>query len=101
MASSPQRYRVTVTPVEHGGLPCQGRCSIEFEQPCGEDWMRLVEGTQRLPGLAGDERTALAIGARLLDGIARRHPELADDPLRELRAPLARLLERLQPPRPV
>lgn len=96
MASSPHRYRITVTPVENGGLPCQGRCSIEFEQPCVDDWMRVVESNQRLPGLSADERTALVIGARLLDGIARRHPALADDPLVGLRGPLAQLLARLE-----
>ncbi|KAF1688185.1 DUF3861 domain-containing protein [Pseudoxanthomonas broegbernensis] len=97
MTSPTHRYRITVTPVESGGLPCFGRCAIEFEQTSRQDWMRLVEDTQRLPGLSGDERTALAIAARLLDGIARRHPDLADDPLRELRAPLAALLERIDP----
>src|SRR5690606_21714860 len=91
MASSPQRYRITVTPVENGGLPCQGRCSIEFEQPCGDDWMRVVESNQRLPGLNADERPALVIGARLLHGIARRHPEAAEDLLAGMLDPLSRL----------
>lgn len=93
------RYRVTVTPVENGGLPCFGRCAIEFEQSSRTDWMRLVEDAQRLPGLTGDERTALVIAARLLDGIIQRHADLADTPLEELRAPLATLLARIEPPR--
>lgn len=97
MASSPQRYRITVTPVENGGLPCQGRCAIEFEQPCCDDWMRVIESNQRLPGLSADERTALVIGARLLDGIVRRHPAGADGLLDGLPAPLSRLLARLDP----
>ncbi|HET6396564.1 MAG TPA: DUF3861 family protein [Pseudoxanthomonas sp.] len=96
MTSPSHRYRVTVTPVEKGGLPCSGRCSIEFEQASDQDWMRLVEGSQRLPGLSGDERTALAVGLRLLDGLARR-PRSGEDPLRELRAPLAALLARMAP----
>jgi len=88
---------MTVTPVDSGGLPCLGRCSLEFEQPAGRgDWMRAVEHNQRLPGLAGDERAALVIGAHLLDALSRRRPDLPDDPLRELRAPLSRLVERLQ-----
>jgi hypothetical protein len=95
MASQPHRYRVTVTPVESDGLPCSGRCSIEFDQACGEDWMRLLEGSQRLPGFSGDERTALVVGARLLHGLARRARTGADDPLRALRAPLADLLQRI------
>ncbi|AKC87647.1 DUF3861 family protein [Pseudoxanthomonas suwonensis] len=98
MASSPHRYRVTVTPVERDGLPCRGRCSIEFDQACGEDWMRLLEGSQRLPGFSGDERTALVVGLRLLDGLARGPRDLAEDPLAELRAPLATLLGRIGTP---
>ena len=94
MASSPNRYRLTVTPVENDGLPCRGRCSIEFDQACSEDWMRLLEGSQRLPGFSGDERAALLVGARLLEGLARRDRGAAD-PLRELRTPLATLLARI------
>jgi len=96
MASSPHRYRVTVTPVQRDGLPCSGRCSIEFDQACGEDWMRLIEGSQRLPGFSGDERIALVVGARLLDALARRPHDTATDPLRDLRVPLAALLERIE-----
>ena len=98
MRSSPHRYRVTVTPVERDGLPCRGRCSIEFDQACGEDWIRLVEDNQRLRGFSGDERTALVVGLRLLDGLARRPRDAADDPLAELRAPLAALLQRTGTP---
>lgn len=94
MASSPNRYRVTVTPVENDGLPCRGRCSIEFDQACREDWMRLLEGSQRLPGFSGDERAALLVGARLLEGLARSERG-AGDPLQDLRAPLAALLQRI------
>jgi hypothetical protein len=95
MSSSPHRYRVTVTPIERDGLPCRGRCSIEFDQACGEDWMRLIEGTQRLPGFSGDERTALVVALRLLDGLARRPRGNGDDPLAGLRTPLASLLQRI------
>ena len=97
MSSPTHRYRITVTPVEKDGLPCTGRCSIEFEQASDQDWMRLVERTQRLPGLSGDERTALAVALRMLDGLARR-PRGGDDPLRDLRARVAALLERITPP---
>ena len=95
MSSSPHRYRVTVTPIERSGLPCRGRCSIEFDQSCGEDWMRLVEGSQRLPGFSGDERTALVVGLRLLDGLARRPRGNGEDTLAALRSPLASLLQRI------
>jgi len=98
MASSPHRYRLTVTPVESDGLPCRGRCSIEFDQPCGEDWMRMLEGSQRLPGFSGDERTALVVGLRLLDGLARRPRSNGEDPLAGLRAPLTTLLQKLATP---
>ncbi|WP_024868229.1 DUF3861 family protein [Pseudoxanthomonas suwonensis] len=97
MASTPKRYRVTVTPVERDGLPCSGRCSIEFDQACGEDWMRMIENTQRLPGYSGDERIALVVGARLLDALARTRRDIPDDPLAELRAPLEKLLARISP----
>ncbi len=59
--------------------------------------MRRIEQAQRLAGLAGDERTALVVGASLLDGIARRHPELAGGLLHTLDAPLAALLDHLSP----
>lgn len=100
MASSPHRYRITVTPVERDGLPCRGRCSIEFDQACGEDWMRMVEGSQRLPGFSGDERTALVVALRLLDGLARRPRDTAQDPLAGLRAPLSDLLQKVDTTRP-
>ncbi|WP_411834232.1 DUF3861 family protein [Pseudoxanthomonas mexicana] len=92
------RYRVTVTPVEKDGLHCAGRCAIEFEQDCEEDWMGLIEDAQRRPGAGPDERTALVIGARLLGTVARHH---GDDPAwRDIRAhsdELLRLIRRHGP----
>lgn len=95
MAPTPHRYRVTVTPVERDGLPCRGRCSIEFDQACGEDWMRMLENSQRLQGFSGDERTALVVGLRLLDSLAREPRQRGEDPLAGLRAPLDALLRKL------
>lgn len=95
MDPTPHRYRVTVTPVERDGLPCRGRCSIEFDQACGEDWMRMLENSQRLPGFSGDERTALVVGLRLLDSLAREPRQRGEDPLASLRAPLDALLRKL------
>lgn len=94
MSTPSTRYRVTITPVQAGGLPCTGRCSIEFECADGHDWMRRVEQAQRLSGLAGDERTALAVGVSLLDFLARR-PALRQE-LADLQPGLARLLARLE-----
>lgn len=90
-----QRYRVTVTPVETGGLPCAGRCSIEFEQSCQDDWMQALEGHQRLRGLSGDERTALVIGTRILDGLMQAHRDVPDDLFAGMRAPMAALVDEL------
>ena len=71
--NAPQhRYRITVTPVEADGLPCGGRCAIEFEHRDRADWMRLLESIQRLPGLSGDERSALTVALRLLDTLSHR-----------------------------
>ena len=96
MPASPTRYRVTITPLQPNGLHCNGRCSIEFEQSDRQDWMRQVERTQGLPGLTGDERTALAIGACLLDSLIQRHPDGGHSTLDRLRAPLAELLRHLR-----
>ncbi|WP_159095973.1 DUF3861 family protein, partial [Xanthomonas fragariae] len=40
---SRKRYRITVTPIESDGRPCNDRCTIEFEQRARADWMRLLE----------------------------------------------------------
>lgn len=85
-----------MTPVETGGLPCVGRCSIEFEQACRDDWMQSVENNQRLRGFSGDERTALVIGTRILDSLMQAHPPSSDDLLAQMRAPLAALSGELQ-----
>lgn len=73
------RYRITVTPVRSDGLPCSGRCSIEFERASTRDWMRQLEADHRLRGMAGDEGVALTIGLLLLDSLdaSRLPPPLA------------------------
>jgi hypothetical protein len=76
MSAAAHRYRITVTPIEKDGLPCSGRCAIEFEHRDADDWMQLLESVQRQRGLEGDERAALTIGLRLLEGLSLRH---ADD----------------------
>lgn len=84
-AQSPHRYRITITPIEPDGLPCSGRCTIEFEHRDDADWMRQLEALQRQRGLDGDERAALAIGLRLLDGLSQRQN---GDAFRQLHAHL-------------
>ena len=75
MSNQSHRYRITVTPVESDGLQCQGRCTIEFEHACHDDWMRILESMQRQRGFSGDERAALTIGTKLLSdsGAFARH----------------------------
>ncbi len=90
---APHRYRITVTPIEKDGLPCSGRCSIEFEHRDAADWMRQLESVQRQRGLDGDERAALAIGLRLLDSLGERHGK--SEPYRSLRTQLQAFAEKL------
>lgn len=85
MANRPQRYRITVTPLEADGLPCTSRCTIEFEHHCHDDWMRVLENVQRLRGFTGDERTALVIGAKLLGSLMADHRNDQDDLFASLR----------------
>ncbi len=86
------RYRITVTPVEPDGLPCTGRCTIEFEANCPTDWMHALEARQRERGLSGDERTALVVATRLLAGLAEKHRDDPDDRFAALRPALTQLL---------
>lgn len=90
---SSHRYRITITPIEKDGLPCSGRCSIEFEHRDAADWMRQLESVQRQRGLDGDERTALAIGLRLLDSLSAHHNE---EPFRSLQPQLHAFAEKLR-----
>ena len=90
MNARPHRYRITITPIEDDGLPCSGRCTLEFERRCAEDWTRRLESVQRLRGFDGDERVALVIGLQLLEGLLQRGH--ADD---GLLAPLAPALEQV------
>ena len=85
MPATPHRYRITVTPVEDDGLPCNGRCTIEFEHACHDDWMRILEAIQRQRGLSGDERAALVVGTKLLSGLMLDHRKDTDDLFAPLR----------------
>lgn len=86
MANDKHRYRITVTPIEQDGQPCSGRCTIEFEHSCHDDWMRILEATQRQRGFSGDERAALVIGTKLLSGLMLKHRGDTDDLFAPLRA---------------
>ena len=85
MANNSHRYRITVTPVESDGMQCQGRCTIEFEHTCHDDWMRILESMQRQRGFSGDERAALTVGTKLLSGLMLAHRKDADDLFAPLR----------------
>ena len=69
---SSQRYRITVTPIETNGSPCTGRCTIEFEQRSGENWMRSLETLQSQRRFSGDECAALTLSTQLLQELARQ-----------------------------
>jgi hypothetical protein len=66
--SNPHRYRITVTPIEADGLPCTGRCTIEFEQRSPRNWMRELEGMQRQ--LSCTEAASAVVAAGLLETLA-------------------------------
>lgn len=96
MANPSHRYRITVTPVEEGGLQCQGRCTIEFEHTCHDDWMRILESMQRQRGLTGDERAALIVGTQLLSGLMLGNRSDADDLFAPLRPHLGEFIKELK-----
>ena len=96
MNTPSRRYRITVTPVEGDGLPCLDRCSIEFQHTARDDWMRALESLQRVRGMNGDERAALAVGIGLLDALAQREPGRGEDLLAGLRPQLDELARKLQ-----
>lgn len=85
MANATHRYRITVTPIENNGLQCQGRCTIEFEHSCHDDWVGILEAMQRQRGFTGDERAALIVGTKLLSGLMLDHRKDADDLFAPLR----------------
>lgn len=85
MANDSHRYRITVTPIASDGLQCQGRCTIEFEHGCHDDWMRILETMQQKRGFSGDERAALIVGTKLLSGLMLNHRKDADDVFAALR----------------
>ena len=85
MANNAHRYRITVTPVESNGLQCQGRCTIEFEHSCHDDWMRILEAMQQQRGLSGDECAALVVSTKLLGGLMLDHSKDAEDLFAPLR----------------
>ena len=96
MANSPHRYRITVTPVESDGLQCQGRCTIEFEHSCHDDWMRILEAMQRQRGFTGDERAALTVGTKLLSGLMLQHRKDEDDLFASLRPHMGEFIKDLK-----
>lgn len=85
MANDSHRYRITVTPVASDGLQCRGRCTIEFEHGCHDDWMRILETMPQQRGFSGDERAALIVGTKLLSGLMLNHRKDADDVFAPLR----------------
>ena len=96
MANTSHRYRITVTPVESDGLPCQGRCTIEFEHSCHDDWMRILEAMQRQRGFSGDERAALTVGTKLLSGLMLQHRKDEDDLFAALRPHMGEFIKELK-----
>ena len=96
MATSSHRYRITVTPVEDNGLQCNGRCTIEFEHSCHDDWMRILEAMQDQRGLSGDERAALTVATKLLSGLMLDHRKDADDLFSSLRPHLGEFIKKLK-----
>lgn len=96
MSSSPHRYRITVTPVEQDGMPCQGRCAIEFEHACHDDWMRILEAMQQQRQFSGDERAALTVGTKLLGGLMLAHRKDADDVFAPLRPHMGQFIDGLK-----
>ncbi len=96
MSNQSHRYRITVTPVESDGLQCQGRCTIEFEHACHDDWMRILESMQRQRGFSGDERAALTVGTKLLSGLMLKHRKDADDVFAPLRPHMGEFINSLK-----
>ena len=96
MPNDTHRYRITVTPIEDDCLPCSGRCTIEFEHACHDDWMRILENIQRQRGLSGDERAALVVGTKLLSGLMLDHRKDADDLFAPLRPHMGEFIRSLK-----
>jgi len=96
MSNQSHRYRITVTPVESDGLQCQGRCTIEFEHSCHDDWMRILESMQRQRGFSGDERAALTVGTKLLSGLMLKHRNDRDDVFTPLRPHMGEFIKGLK-----
>ncbi|WP_022974153.1 DUF3861 family protein [Xanthomonas maliensis] len=91
-----RRYRITITPIESDGHPCSDRCTLEFEQRSGADWMRLFEELHQRRDLSSDECAALTVGAQLLENLAARPRAQPSHALEALRPRLQDLLDRLQ-----
>jgi hypothetical protein len=96
MPNQNHRYRITVTPIESDGLQCNGRCTIEFEHACHDDWMRILENVQRQRGFSGDERAALVVGTKLLSGLMLDHRNDSDDVFAPLRPHMGEFIQQLK-----
>lgn len=96
MSNQNHHYRITVTPIEQDGLQCSGRCAIEFEHACHDDWMRILENVQLTRGFSGDERAALVVGTKLLSGLMLEHRRDADDLFAPLRPHMGEFIQGLK-----
>lgn len=96
MSTTSHRYRITVTPIEDDGMQCNGRCTIEFEHACHDDWMRLLEAVQRQRGLSGDQRAALVVGTQLLNGLMLDPRKDTDDLFDGLRPSMVEFTRKLK-----
>lgn len=92
---SRQRYRITVTPIEPDGRPCSGRCTIEFEQRTGDNWMHTLEALQRQRDLSGDACAAFTVATGLLKSLALRAGDEHQGMIAALQPQLDDLLDRV------
>ena len=96
MANDSHRYRITVTPIDADGMQRNGRCTIEFEHSCHDDWTRILEATQSQRGFSGDERAALVVGTKLMSGLMLRHRKDEDDLFAPLRPHMSEFIQGLK-----
>lgn len=94
MSRNTHRYRITVMPIQGDGLPCTGRCTLEFEQRGQRDWMQHFECAQRQRRLSCNDDASVVVAAGLLASLSSTAAK-ADSPLRCLQPELDLLLAKL------